>query len=207
MARLTAMISSTAVDLPVHRAEVSEACIAADVFPEKMERLPARDQDAIDSSLGMVERSNVYIGIYAWRYGHVPDGSTVSITEMEFDHAQARALTILPFLIDPAHPLTVEMVEADADAQAKLERLKARACVGRGRVLFRSPEQLRGQVEAALKELKIRAQAQELADVQQTMLLLKLALEDARTEIAAKNAQLSALQALLDRQGPGGGGQ
>ena len=52
-----------------------------------MEHLTALNADAIDASLQMVERADVYLGIFANRYGYVPDGHGISITEMEYDRA------------------------------------------------------------------------------------------------------------------------
>jgi len=108
----TAMISSTSIDLPEHRKEAIDACLRQGFFPIAMEHLPARDADAIRVSLEMVDKADVYIGIYAWRYGHVPEDHDISITEIEFNRAIVRGIPILVFLIDDAHPLTIEMVEA-----------------------------------------------------------------------------------------------
>jgi len=87
-----AMISSTSVDLPEHRPEVRDACLREGYFPDMMESLPARDADAIRVSLEMVDRADVYIGIFAWRYGHKPEGHDISITEMEFNRAGERGI-------------------------------------------------------------------------------------------------------------------
>ena len=53
-----------------------DACLRQGIFPSAMEHLPARDADAIRVSLEMVDEADIYIGIYAWRYGHVPEGQT-----------------------------------------------------------------------------------------------------------------------------------
>ena len=65
--RKTAMISSTSLDLPEHRQQVIDACLRQDIFPRAMEHLPASDMDAINVSLKMVNETDIYIGIYAWR--------------------------------------------------------------------------------------------------------------------------------------------
>ncbi|MCX6900286.1 MAG: DUF4062 domain-containing protein [Verrucomicrobia bacterium] len=160
--KLKAMISSTAVDLPEHRKQVVEACLREGVFPIGMEQLPARDATGIQVSLEMVDKADIYIGIYAWRYGWVPDFDNpgkFSITEMEFNRAVERKIPILVFLIHKDHPLTIEMVETDKDAQKRLAELKDRACKGRGRREFKSPIDLRGEVIHALADLKQREQA------------------------------------------------
>ncbi len=128
----TAMISSTSIDLPEHRREVEKACLREGIFPIGMDNLPARDADAIRVSIEMVDKADIYIGIFAWRYGHKPEGHDISITEMEFNRAVERKIPILVFLIHKEHPLTIEMVETDKDAQQKLAELKERASIGRG---------------------------------------------------------------------------
>lgn len=155
------MISSTAADLPEHRKQVVEACLRESVFPIGMEQLPARDASGIQASLEMVDRADIYIGIYAWRYGWVPDGSDISITEMEFNRAverQARGelREVLVFVMHEDHPTTRRDVEADATAQDKLAKLKARAGAGRVRKEFRSADDLRGLVVQALADVKRR---------------------------------------------------
>ena len=153
---ISAMISSTALDLPDHRKQVFEACLCEDIFPVGMESLPARDADAIRSSLEMVDRANIYVGIFAWRYGHIPKGHEISITEMEFKRAVERKIPILVFVAHKEHQLTIGMVEANQGAQKKLRKLKERACKGRIRREFRSPSELRAEVIHALSALKQR---------------------------------------------------
>src|SRR5713226_6682684 len=149
----TVMISSTSVDLPEHRQEAIDACLREGLFPIAMEHLPARDADAIRVSLEMVDKADIYIGIYAWRYGHRPEGHDISITEMEFDRAVERRIPILVFPIHKDHPLTIEMVEADKEAQEKLKKLKERANYHRGRLEFRSPVELRSHIIQSLAAL------------------------------------------------------
>jgi hypothetical protein len=151
--RKTAMISSTSVDLPEHRQQAIDACLRQGIFPLAMGHLPARDADAIRVSLEMVDEADIYIGIYAWRYGHIPEGHDISITEMEYNRAVERGIPLLVFAIHNDHPLTITMVEADKDAQAKLNKLKERACQVRGRMEFRSPVELRSHIIQSLGAL------------------------------------------------------
>ena len=93
-----------------------------------MEHLPARDATGIQASLEMVDQADIYIGIYAWRYGWVPDVSDVpnpdniSITEMEFNHALERRKRgelkdILIFVMHDEHPIRARDKEDGAEAQ------------------------------------------------------------------------------------------
>src|SRR5262245_610316 len=154
----TAMISSTSLDLPEHRKQVIEACLRRGVFPLAMEHLPGSDTDAITIDSESVNKADIYIGIYAWRYGEIPEGHEISYTGMEFNRAAERGIPILVFLMHKDHPVTFEMVETDTTAQKKLADFKERACTGRIRKEFKSPDDLRGLVVDALADLIIREQ-------------------------------------------------
>ncbi len=127
------MISSTARDLPAHRGGIRDACERAGFEPRMMEKLPA-------------------LGIFAYRYGYVPDGHDISITEMEYNRAVKRDIPRLIFFIHEDHPVTGKDVETGPGA-AKLTALKER--IGKERVagFFKSPGELRGEVIAALTTL------------------------------------------------------
>ena len=152
----TVMISGTSLDLPEHRKAVMDACMRHDFFPKAKEHLPPRDADAIKVSMEMVDKADVYIGIFARRYGHTPKGQKTSITEMEFDRALERGIPILVFLMHDEHPITFKMVDTSKAAQKKLDALKARASKGRVRAEFKSSEDLRSLVLHALSDLKER---------------------------------------------------
>ena len=159
--QLTAMISSTALDLPAHRAAVKEACLDCGIFPIGMEALPARDATGITVSLEMVEKADLYLGIYAFRYGWVPDGKDISVTEMEFDHAverqkQGKLHELLIFTAHKKHPVTIEDIETGDVPQQKLAAFKTKASQGRVRKEFQSVDELRRLVSDALHEFKAR---------------------------------------------------
>jgi hypothetical protein len=146
------MISSTAWDLPDHRSGIRDACERAGFEPHMMEKLPALDADAIEASLRLVDEAEVYVGVFAYRYGYVPQGHDISITEMEYNRAVKRDIPRLIFFIHEDHSVTGRDVETGPGAE-KLKTLKQR--IGNGRVVafFKSPGELRGEVMAALTTL------------------------------------------------------
>lgn len=119
------MISSTVRDLPEHRNVVMDACLRQGMFPRMMEHLPASDAEAIATSLQMVAESDIYLGIFAHRYGYVPQGHSNSITEMEYNQAVKRGIPRMVFIMDKAHPIHIDDVEMGEGA-TKLTRLKER---------------------------------------------------------------------------------
>jgi hypothetical protein len=153
MTRRTVMISSTTRDLPEHREQVRLACERAGFAPhDMMEHLPALNADAIDASLKMVAAADVYVGVFAYRYGYVPDGHDISITEMEYDRAVTLNKPRLIFFIHEDHPVIGRDVETGLGA-TKLQTFKNQ--IGRARVaaFFKSAEDLRAHVFEALNNL------------------------------------------------------
>jgi hypothetical protein len=145
------MISSTARDLPDHRQGVLDACARQGMFPLMMEHLPALDADAISASLDMVDKADIYLGIFACRYGYVPKGYDISITEMEYNRAVERGIPRLVFIMHADHPLKASDVDTGEGA-AKVEALKKRAGAERVVNFFKSPEGLRADVINSLSK-------------------------------------------------------
>jgi hypothetical protein len=151
--RRVVMISSTARDLPKHREEVRKACYRAGFEPrEMMEHLTAEDRSAVETSLRMVEEADVYLGVLAYRYGTVPKGYDLSITEMEFNRAVKLNKPRLVFFIHKDHPVLGGDVETGSGA-SRLGALKERIGEQRVAAFFKSPEDLRGHVVEALTRL------------------------------------------------------
>jgi len=152
------MISSTVKDLPEYRTMVMDACLRADTFPKMVEDLPALDSDAIEVSLAMVDESNIYIGIFAHKYGYIPDGHDISITEMEYNRAMERKIPLLIFIISdevPVRPKDFDKGRAAEQLESLKEKLKKNKFVS----FFESPNNLRGLVIDSLSDLKKQREA------------------------------------------------
>jgi hypothetical protein len=151
------MISSTAKDLPEHRRQVIEACQRVGLFPLPMEHLPADPADAAGVSVRMVDEADVYVGVFAYRYGYVPPSSDVSVTEMEYNRAVERGIPCLIFFMHEDHQVKPGDVETGTGA-TKLEKLKKKIGTERVAAFFKSPEDLRAHaihsLEALLRRLR-----------------------------------------------------
>src|SRR6266566_3212136 len=147
------MISSTAIDLPEHRDLVKDACERQGMFPVIMEHLPASSADAIQASMKMVNEVDAYLGVFAHRYGFIPEGHNISITEMEYNRAVERDIPRLIFIMDKAHPIHIDDVETGEGAtklKAFKDLLTSRNIVN----FFVSPEDLRYKVIDSLSKLR-----------------------------------------------------
>ena len=144
------MISSTARDLPQHREKVMDACMRLGVFyPDMMEHLTATDANALEISLAIADRADVYIGIIGFRYGYVPDGKVISVTEAEYNRALELNTPRLIFLMSDKHPLLPADVET-GDGAEKLKKFKERLQKDRVVSFFDSADDLKAKVIQAL---------------------------------------------------------
>src|SRR6266498_3118397 len=151
--RKTVVISSTARDLPEHRKEVMDACLRQSMFPVMMEHLPASDAEAISASLKMVDEADIYVGVFAFRYGYIPKENNpkqISVTEMEYNRAVERKIPRLIFVMDKSHPITAD--DMDLENAAKLKSFKDRVQTDNIVNFFKSPDGLRGDVINSLSK-------------------------------------------------------
>jgi tetratricopeptide (TPR) repeat protein len=139
------MISSTAVDLPDHRREAREACERMSMLPLVMEQMPSSSDDALTRSRQYVDDADLYIGVFAFRYGFIPDGQDKSITELEYDRATARRIPTIIFIADKDHLFSAGHVETGPGA-LKLEALKERLRKAHVVKTFKSAEELRTEI-------------------------------------------------------------
>ena len=95
-------VSSTYLDNKKRRKVVRDAIRAAGMNPIGMEYFTAKTRPTVEACLESVEQSDVLVGIIAWRYGWIPEGKDVSITELEYDAADQRLMERgnLLFLLD-----------------------------------------------------------------------------------------------------------
>ena len=75
-----------------------------------MEFFNAMGPGATEGSKQRIMQSDVYVGIFAYRYGYVEEGYAESVTEIEFQFAGERDIDRLCFLVDPAYPWPVDAI-------------------------------------------------------------------------------------------------
>ena len=118
-------LSSTYKDLVDYRQKAKLALERLGQQGAAMEVFGARPQDATVVSLQELDDSDVFVGIYAHRYGHVPTGADASITEQEFDYAESRKKDMFCFMVDDNQPWLPAHIDVEPD-RSKLEKFKRR---------------------------------------------------------------------------------
>lgn len=102
-------LSSTYEDLQVYRRTVVEALRKGGYQVIAMEDYVASDQRPVEKCLKDVEDTDLYIGLFAFRYGYIPPSNHQnpngwSITELEFRRAEELGKPCLTFIVDDATP-------------------------------------------------------------------------------------------------------
>lgn len=175
----TVYVSSTIADLNQYRTEVVRTLRDLGHTVVAQENYVADDRVPLDRCVEDVAGVDVYVGILAWRYGFVPPGSDVSITEAEYRAAEDAQIPRLMFLLDASVAWPPNAMDAFTGDNEVGQRITAfREEVSRTRLIsfFRTPDDLARSVSVALSVRASRVSASSiplagsLADVDQVIL-------------------------------------
>ena len=109
----------------------------------------AEDKRPLDKCLEAVASSDLYVGIFAWRYGYRPPGYDKSITELEYRKAVECGKKCLIFLLDENAAWPRKLMDKGDDA-SKIEELRDKLSTNYVVSFFESSENLASLVEAAI---------------------------------------------------------
>jgi hypothetical protein len=89
-----------------------------------MEHFGARDERPAEECIRLVRtESDVFVGIYAHRYGHIPEDAQCSVCEMEYKAASEASLPRFVYLVDDTYPWIPKHIDT-GDAGTKLQAFK-----------------------------------------------------------------------------------
>ncbi len=146
----TVFLSSTFTDLEQHRLAVQNVIRQMEMRDISMETFGARDERPASECVRLIrDRSNVFVGIYAHRYGFIPDDEEISICEMEYRAAGNAGLPRFLYLIEPDHPWPPTNID-HGNARAQLECFKEYIRKRHICPTFTEPDQLSALVAADL---------------------------------------------------------
>lgn len=153
-----AYVSSTFQDLQECREEVRLALARLGVTDIAMEYYVAEPERPLEKCLDDVAECDLYIGIFAWRYGFVPAGQDRSITESEYRTAVAHGKPTLIFILREEASWPRTMMDRDP---GKIEGLREELCARWVCSFFSSPADLAVVVTAAVHN-QLKAQGRSL---------------------------------------------
>jgi tetratricopeptide (TPR) repeat protein len=168
-------ISSTFEDLKDYRAAAYHRLneMRHDVI--SMEDYTAGDQRPLDKCLADVAACDIYIGIFAWRYGYIPgkdNPDRKSITELEYRKAtQLRKPALIFLLSEDAtwQPRWMDFRSGDGDRGARIEALRQELKTEHTVCFFSSPDGLSGDVSVAVNRVQQEWIAEGIAEHRREM--------------------------------------
>ena len=156
-------LSSTYIDLIEHRKAAANALRTMDEEVGQMEIFGARDDEATKVSLEELDKCDVLVGVYAYRYGTVPAGSKTSVTEQEYLYAMSKKIPVLVFVVDESHPWPPKLMDK---SQAEIEKFKSKATAEHTPDYFMSPDNLASKVVSSIGRLAKKLSPKPIPDSQ-----------------------------------------
>src|SRR5215475_9784700 len=150
---LPVFVGSTFADLQLYRRAVRDALAQLEAIVRGMEHFGSRPGRPVDECLRVVGSCQVYLGLFAMRYGSIPDGYDRSMTHLEYDEAQRLELPSLIYIIDEENqPILAKNVETGPGAE-KLRELKEQLKKRHVVSFFTTPDDLRARILHDVPEL------------------------------------------------------
>jgi hypothetical protein len=123
--RTAVFTSSTNKDLTDYREIAIHVCQRLGMPPIPMEEFGPDTRTPLEVCREKVYEAELYLGIFAHRYGWIPDGHDISITEMEYNWAMEKGIPALIFIAEKDFPWNPEWID-HGEAFEKLKKFKAR---------------------------------------------------------------------------------
>jgi len=147
-----AYVSATFKDLQAHRRIAQVVLKRFGHEDVAMEYYVAEDERPLEKCLRDVANCDLYVGIFAWRYGFVPETDNpekLSITELEYRKAVALDKPRLLFVIDEDADWPAKFMDID---RGNIARLHAAIRKDRLGATFSTPDSLEARLSAALEK-------------------------------------------------------
>lgn len=154
--QLKIYLSSTFVDLEQHREKIYRELRSLRHDVVAMEDYVAADKRPLDQCLQDVRSADVYVGIFAWRYGYIPTENNPekkSVTELELREAERLGKPRLIFVLKNTAPWPPSMMDAttgDNEHGARINALRDALQEERLAGMFETADELAVKVVSAL---------------------------------------------------------
>ena len=158
-------LSSTFVDLQDHREKVAKALKKAKYDVVMMEEYAARDGLVEIVCQGDVTGCDAYLGLFAWRYGYIPEDNNPkrqSVTELELSAAEGQSIPRLLFLVKDNANWPAQWRDADLTRVLDLRRRLVKRCAA----YFDEASDLAVEALASLRVLESTRKLRQLDAVQ-----------------------------------------
>ena len=156
MARI--YLSSSFRDLMAKRAAVTAALRGAGHEVIAMEDYPPTSECPTGRCRADAQRSDLYLGLFARRYGYVPSAESVAITEIEYRSAMATRRPAAIFLLGDSVDWPAEwndQVTGEGQGGKRIDELRRELCAEHIVGFFSTTDELTAGACAAVAETRV----------------------------------------------------
>ncbi len=82
-----------------------------------METFQSHTHEPLDFCPERVEECDAFVLLVAYRYGNIPEGEKISITDLEYEHALKKKIPVRPYI---AHPYALQENFTDREQERKM---------------------------------------------------------------------------------------
>lgn len=144
-------ISSTYQDLRKYREKAIEVVIQYKCQPVAMEFFMARPDEPKKVCEEEIRQCDIFVGIYAHRFGFIPSGGDKSITQLEYELANRLGKDCLCFIIDKDYPWSPKWMEMGS--YSKLDNFLTEVKKEKTTTFFTSPADFSAKFSSSLGRL------------------------------------------------------
>ena len=154
-----------------------------------MEVFGARPFEATSACLEEISNSDALIGIYAHRYGYVPNGQSRSITQQEFDFAMEKKKPTFCFVVDEEYPWPPKHVDMEPGRTRRrefLQQVREKVVID----TFTSPEDLAFKVASSLGRFLLFRKVKDELEKIPAHESVSVSTEHGRSQVARRAARI-----------------
>ncbi len=144
-------ISSTFIDLKDYRQVAIEVANRYECTSLAMEFFMAQPEEPTKVCDKEIRKCDIFVGIYAHRYGFIPDGQQKSITQQEYELAKVLGKDCLCFIVQKGFPWNPEFIEFEK--QKDLKEFLAIVQKEKTVTSFTTPNDFENKLSASLGKL------------------------------------------------------
>jgi tetratricopeptide (TPR) repeat protein len=109
-------VSSTYLDLNKYRAEAKKAIEESGNEFVGMETFQSHTHEPTEFCPERVEECGAFVLLVAFRYGNIPEGKVISITQLEYEHALRNKIPVRVYLTDDEYPWQPKFIDKNRES-------------------------------------------------------------------------------------------
>ena len=145
-------VSSTYLDLNEYRAEAKKAIEESGNEFVGMETFQSHTHEPTEFCPERVEECGAFVLLVAYRYGNIPEGAKISITQLEYEHALKTKIPVRVYLTEDSHPWQPKVTDENRE---RINEFRSLVSQKHTCSYFSTPEGLYDKLTLDLKQFPV----------------------------------------------------